>query len=171
MNHAAMERLVRAENLALRMNLFLSQHKKSQPERREHLRFGVKKGVLAVSDKYVGQITDISVSGLSFRIVHFCGQTKNANNRPEDIESLDILSSALEGFALKNLPVTTVFDQKLGPIFPDKKEIVAYRRGVQFSALSVCQAEQLQELIIAKNDGNKMAPNIPQDHQQRLCQY
>lgn len=152
MNHAAVERLARADNLALRMNLFLYQHTGSQPERRKHRRFGVKNGVLAVSDKYVGQITDISMAGLSFRVVRFCRPTKKSNNRPEEIESLDILSSALEGFALKNLHVTTVFDQKLGPMFPDKKEIVTYRRGVQFSVLSVCQSEQLKQLIMAKND-------------------
>lgn len=141
-----------ARNMPFLTDSLQSQRRKSPKNKRKHRRFKVRRGMLAVSETFMGQILDISKTGLSFLILHFLKDPGKTPDLFRKISSLDILSSGLTGYILKTIPVISTFDQELGPMFPDRKDIIVFRRGIQIPPFSLEQFEMVQRFIISRTN-------------------
>ena len=115
---------------------------KKYTERRKHARFRLKEGSFAIlspgSDRKVGQISDISMDGLAFRIV-------NEDKQLSGTSTLDILISDQYSF-LENLPVKIVSDITINSALLGTSMTIK-RCGLQFGELSHEQRSQLGNLI------------------------
>lgn len=110
-------------------------------ERRKEKRFKLKDPAFAImyySPTRIGQITDISRSGLAVRYV------KNGEGSKE-LNELDIYKSDFK-FRVDNIKVKTVSDVEIiGKPFDGPKEM--RRCGIQFENLSRSQISQLDNII------------------------
>ncbi|OKY74179.1 MAG: hypothetical protein BM485_15365 [Desulfobulbaceae bacterium DB1] len=109
-------------------------------DRRGQKRYIMREGTYAFlrppSNK-IGQIIDISMSGLAF-----CYFSTNGASR--DAQGLDLLVE--EGLCLENIPYTTVNDFVL-PNEQPFSQITMRRRCIKFGPLSVKHKQHLQQLI------------------------
>lgn len=115
--------------------------KREQTERRQHKRFHVQDGVVAVLGKpvlAVGQIMDISLKGLSFR---YAGDAE----MPGETCSLDILFRDGLSF-LYGIPCETVYDIDWSGSVPFTAP-PQRRIGVRFGALTSNQKYRLEDFI------------------------
>ena len=118
--------------------------KKAFVEHRKHKRFKVKSGAVAVGfntgseNIHIGQIMNISKTGLSFRYI----ETNGKSTEPFELD----IAAALDGFYLKNVPFKTVWVSPVDGhpvfIFLEKKQ-----RGVQFGEMTPHQISQLDHFL------------------------
>ncbi|MGA7143406.1 MAG: PilZ domain-containing protein [Desulfobacterales bacterium] len=118
--------------------------KKAFVEHRKHKRFKVKSGAVAIEFNtafeyiHIGQIMDISKSGLAFSYIDIDGELA----APFE---LDIVA-ALDGFYLKNVPFKTVWGSPVAGhsafIFLERKQ-----RGVQFGEMTPHQISRLDYFL------------------------
>jgi hypothetical protein len=110
-------------------------------ERRQHTRFRVPEGTMAVfggPNATVGRIIDISMAGLAFVYV---SDKKPAGEASEvDILLADDLSH------LYGLPCETIYDVDNGNTRPSAS-MTERRRGVKFKGLTLSQTLHLQDLL------------------------
>ncbi len=109
-------------------------------ENRQEKRYRVKEGAIAVIGNHanvLGQIIDISLSGLSFRYMD--------NGQKEDNDRLTILSTD-QNFYLVNIPFETVSDFSLHNI-PSFSSMVMRRRCLRFGTLTAEQTAQIKRFI------------------------
>jgi hypothetical protein len=133
--------------------------RKGVAERRQHKRFQVHDGAFAVlrprSDIWgqvidiVGQIADISRTGLMFRYI----AGENPSHEPFE---LDIVLAG-DGFRLDKIPFQTVSDVDVADESSFTPTTVR-RQGVQFGALTHDQTAQLQHFILNHTTGT-VRPN------------
>ncbi|MFH1216097.1 MAG: PilZ domain-containing protein [Pseudomonadota bacterium] len=109
-------------------------------DRRRHKRYVMCDGTYAFlrpPANKIGQIIDISMSGLAF-----CYFSTNGASR--DAQGLDLLVE--EGLCLEDIPYTTVNDF----ILPNEQpfsQITMRRRCIKFGSLTIKHKEHLQQLI------------------------
>jgi hypothetical protein len=119
--------------------------RKAFVEHRKHKRFKVKSGVSAVGFNtgseyiHIGQIMNISKTGLSFRYVEIDDEST------EPVE-LDILA-ALDGFYLKNVPFETVWVSPVTGNHPAFILLEKKQRGVQFKEMTPHQISHLDYFL------------------------
>jgi len=113
---------------------------KGQVERRRHKRFLVPVGMFVgfrPDNSRLGEVIDISLSGLSFRYLA-SGGPSNGSRR------LNIFLTE-RGFCLDNLPFETVSD--VGTYEIPFTPVTMRRSGVQFERLTEGQASRLEYFI------------------------
>ncbi|MCJ7600662.1 MAG: hypothetical protein MUO63_04060 [Desulfobulbaceae bacterium] len=109
-------------------------------ERRGHKRYLVRDGTYAFlrpPANKIGQIIDISLSGLAF-----CYFSTNGASR--DSNGLDLLAD--DGICLEDVPYTTINDFIL-PTEQPYSQITMRRRCIKFGLLSKKHREYLQKII------------------------
>lgn len=109
-------------------------------ERRGHKRYLVRDGTYAflrAPANKIGQIIDISLSGLAF-----CYFSTNGASR--DADGLDLLAD--DGICLEDIPYTTINDFIL-PTEQPFSQITMRRRCVKFGSLTEKHQEHLQKII------------------------
>ena len=108
---------------------------------RKHKRFQVKEGTNAVlhsHDRRIGPVIDISRSGLSFR---YFDDAKGSSGSAQ----LEIAYTE-EGFYLRLIPVTTIYD-KLEQRYVPISTLINRRCGVKFEKLNDYQASLVKYFI------------------------
>ncbi len=108
---------------------------------RKHKRFQVKEGTNAVlhnDDRRIGPVIDISKSGLSFR--YFDDVKGSGGSAQLEIASAD------EGFFMRSIPVSTVYD-KLEQRYVPFSTLINRRCGVKFEKLNDYQASLVKYFI------------------------
>ena len=109
-------------------------------ERRRHKRYLVRDGTYAFlrpPANKIGQIIDISLSGLAFCYFSTNGASRDANG-------LDLLAD--DGICLEDVPYTTINDFIL-PTEQPFSQITMRRRCIQFGPLTERHLEYLQKII------------------------
>lgn len=109
-------------------------------ERRQHKRYLVRDGTYAFlrpPANKIGQIIDISLSGLAFCYFSTNGASRDGNG-------LDLLAD--EGICLEDLPYTTIHDFVL-PNEQPFSQITMRRRCIKFGPLTAKHREYLQRII------------------------
>ena len=124
-------------------------------DRRQHERFQVREGafvvlrprspVLGQDIDIVGQIVDISKSGLVLRYV-------SSQERSYESFELDIVLAG-NGFRLNGVPVKTILDCQMADGAASNSTTVR-RRGVQFGTLTEQQLTQLERFIRDHTNGH-----------------
>jgi hypothetical protein len=130
--------------------------RKELVDRRQHERFQVHDGafvvlrprspILGQDVDIVGQIMDISKTGLVLRYVA-------SQERSYESFELDIVLAG-NGFRLNGVPVKTVSDCQMPDDAPSNSTTVR-RRGVQFRALTDQQTSQLERFIQDHTNGHR----------------
>ena len=110
---------------------------------RKHKRFPVKEGTHAVlhdHERRIGPVIDISRSGLSFRYFDDVRGRKDSGSAKLEIACTD------EGFYLRLIPVSTVYD-KLEPYDVPSGTMINRRCGVKFEKLSDYQLSLVKYFV------------------------
>ena len=123
------------------LGVFVMTTRRESVERRQHKRFRVPEGTIAVLGRpnaTVGRIIDISMAGLAF--VYVADKKPTGEASEIDILLTDDLSH------LYGLPCETVYDFQNGNTRPSAS-MTERRRGVKFRGLTLSQTLHLQDLI------------------------
>lgn len=116
-------------------------------ERRREKRYVVKEGTYVVNSPNMGQLTDISMSGLSFTYFDW-------EEWPDSFQEMDIFQ-ANGGYCLHNLAGDTVSDCTANTYMQDLTHSTQRRRGVHFRDLSMAQVDELRQFIQTHSTGYK----------------
>lgn len=109
-------------------------------ERRKFSRYAVKSGLLAITDKRIGEIIDISINGLAFRYIFWGDQSIKSPNCDLKILVTD------ESYLLEEIPIKFVSDNFLQNSFTFSS-LVMKRSGVEFYDMPPLQVTQLENFI------------------------
>lgn len=114
--------------------------KKDLVERRKHKRFKAKEGAFAVltSENKMGQIQDISRSGLTFQYI---GHSEPSSGSTE----MEIFST-VHDFYLKKVPARVVVDSEIEKTVPFSS-VPMRRVNVQFEEMTPIQSKLLEYFI------------------------
>jgi hypothetical protein len=110
--------------------------KETFKDRRNFWRYKPRKNILSVCEHNAGQILDISLTGMAFKISHCLERSGDGKigNRPKRSDTINILGPALDGYIMREVPVKTIADRSMGHMYPGNKNIQLYRRMIQFAA-------------------------------------
>lgn len=109
-----------------------------EKERRRHKRYQVREQALAINSFAIGQITDISFGGLSFKYI-------SKESGKKELTELDIFLSDND-FYLEGIPIEPVSDRATPNASPFST-IVIRRCGIKFGKLSPNQLSKLEYFI------------------------
>ena len=121
---------------------------KGMKERRKHPRFPAEEGALvfASCSKYLGQIIDVSMGGLTFRYVTSAAE-QNILCDDEDINRLDIVVGR-KNFLLYEVPIKRIADHEIETFHSYNQLFVKRRCGVRFCELTADQLFRLKRFIL-----------------------
>lgn len=117
-------------------------------DRRREQRYSVKEGTFVVNSPNMGQLTDISMSGLAFTYFDW-------EEWPDSFQEMDIFQANGGGYCLHNLPGDTVSDSAANSYMQDLSHNGQRRRSVHFRELSPFQVEELLSFIQTHATGLK----------------
>lgn len=118
-------------------------------ERRKHHRFPAQDGALVFTPliRYLGQVIDISLGGLTFSYVAPVNELNEPCILTEDIDKLDIVFGR-KNFLLSNIPIQTVADFKIETFTSHNQVVMKRRHSVRFGKLSADQLFRLKRFIL-----------------------
>lgn len=109
-------------------------------ERRKYKRYAVKSGAIAITDKRLGEISDISTDGLSFRYIYW-------DEEPFIKYSTLTIMVADDSFLLEKIPIEIVSDQFIKNSFTFST-LILKRRSVKFYDLQPSHINLLRDFIL-----------------------